>query len=420
MSDSKRHCVVIGAGIVGSSCAWELMKAGHDVTLMDPLLPGQSTSFGNAGCISATAVVPFSYPGVMRQVPGWLLRADGPLRIRWAGIHHVLPWLWKFWRSGSMEQVEAIAEAQRKLMATVRSDYDRILSETGAEWLRARNGHILLYDRREDYERDAWQFELRRRLGQESRPLSSAELAELEPALAECPGAEHRLAFHDPGWEHLLDPGEVVRSIAEAAFHAGARWRQERVVALSPSATGLSLRTDAGDRLDADHVVIAAGVWSASLTTPLGLKVPLGAKRGYHTMVHEPSVEISRPITLASRMFLFTPMRLGLRLAGTAEFAAIDAPPDYRRAESLLRQAREYFPKLEGESYSEWMGQRPMMPDSKPVLGALPGHRNVWCAFGHGHYGLTQGPTTARIITDLIGGREPHVDLAPFAPDRFN
>lgn len=411
--------MVIGAGIVGSACAWELVKAGHEVTLIDPLLPGQSTSFGNAGCISATAVVPFSYPGVMRQVPKWLLSSDGPLSIRWKGVHSVLPWLWKFWRSGSMEQVEAIAQAQCTLMASVRSDYDRILAETGAEWLRAKRGHILIYDRAEHYQRDAWQFELRRRLGQEFRQLSAAELAELEPALADGPGADDRVAFLDPVWEHLVDPGEVVRCIAEAAFHAGARWRQGRVAAIARSDTGVSLRTDSGDLIEADHVVIAAGVWSGSLTAPLGLKVPLAAKRGYHTMVHQPSVEPTRPVTLASRMFLFIPMRLGLRLAGTAEFAAIDTPPNYRRAKMLLEHARHYLPGLKGESYSEWMGQRPMMPDSKPVIGAVPGHENIWCAFGHGHYGLTQGPTTARIIADLIAGREPHVDLAPFRAERF-
>jgi D-amino-acid dehydrogenase len=395
------------------------VKEGHQVTLVDPVLPGQSTSFGNAGCISPNAVIPFSYPGVIRQVPGWLLDSKGPLFIRWAHLPAVLPWLWRFWRAGSMEQVEAIAEAQDRLMSTVRSDYDRILSETGSEWLREKNGLIMLYDSEARFEADAWQFELRKRLGQQWKRLSHDELRDLEPALAEGDAAARRVAVYDPVWAHLVDPAEVTRNIAEAAFAGGAHWLRDKVVSVSESGSGLQLRTAGGQSLDADHVVIAAGVWSGKLLAPLGVRVPLAAKRGYHTMVHQPSVEISHPIMSVSRLFMLTPMRLGLRLAGTAEFAAIDASPDYRRAKVLLEHARHYLPGLEGESYSEWMGQRPMMPDSKPVIGPIPGHDNIWCAFGHGHYGLTQGPTTARIIADLVAGREPHLDLAPFASDRF-
>ena len=419
MSAAPLKCVVIGAGFSGSCSAWELVKDGHDVTVIDPVLPGLSTSYGNAGCISPTAVVPFSYPGVIRQIPRWLLSADGPLKVRWSDLPAVTPWLWKFWRSGSMEKVEAIAEAQNTLMARVKADYDRILAETGAEWLRVSKGHILLYDQRAHYERDAWQYDLRKRLGLGCRELSLAELAELEPALAESPNAAQRVALLDESWEHLVDPAEVVRSIAEAAFAAGAQWRQERVMQLRRTENGSLLSLSGGETVDADVVIIATGVWSNKLTAPLGTRIPLGAKRGYHTMVHQPSATLSRPITLASRSFLFTPMRMGLRLAGTAEFAAIDAKPDYRRARVLLKMARDYLPGLEGESYSEWMGQRPMMPDSKPVIGPLPGQPGIWCAFGHGHYGLTQGPTTGRIIANLVSGRSPGLDLAPFAADRF-
>jgi D-amino-acid dehydrogenase len=419
LNSKKRHCVVIGAGIVGSSCAWRLLRDGHEVTIVDPVLPGQSTSFGNAGCISPSAVIPFSYPGVARQVPRWLLDRAGPLWIRWAHLPNVLPWLWRFWRAGSMEQVEAIAQAQHHLMSEVRADYDQILSETGSDWLREKRGLIMLYDNEQRFKADAWQFDLRERLGQKLTRLSAEELRDLEPALADHPGADDQVALYDPTWQHLLDPGEVTRNIAEAAFAAGANWLQERITSLSRTGEGWRLRTTAGQSLEADEVVIAAGVWSRELAAQLGTRVPLAAKRGYHIMVHEPSAQLSHPVMSMSRMFVLTPMRLGLRLAGTAEFAAIDTSPDYRRAEVLLEHARHYVPDLEGDSYSQWMGQRPMMPDSKPVIGPVPGQRGAWCAFGHGHYGLTQGPTTGRIITDLIAGRDPHLDLTPFSAERF-
>ena len=419
MNATKKHYVVIGAGIVGASCAWHLLKDGHDITVIDSALPGQSTSFGNAGCISCNAVIPFSYPGVIWQVPKWLIDPKGPLYIRWRDLNHLVPWLWKFWRAGTKQQVEAIARAQTALMADVRIDYDRILSEVGAEWMRHKRGFIMLYDCQAHYRRDAWQFELRQALGQEWQQLSLAELHDLEPALAGGHEAANRIALYDATWQHLVDPAEVTRSIAEAAFAGGAQWLQGRVTGIETTEGGVRIRVTPGTAVDAHGVIIAAGVWSGELLKGLGAVVPLAAKRGYHTMVHNPNVELSHPVMAASRWVMMTPMRLGLRVAGTAEFAAIDAKPNYARAKVLLDHARHYLPQLEGESYSEWMGQRPMMPDSKPVIGPLPGHRNIWCAFGHGHYGLTQGPTTGRIIADLVAGRAPHLDLAPFAVNRF-
>lgn len=419
MSQAGKHCAVIGAGIVGSSCAWQLRKEGFQVTLIDPELPGQSTSFGNAGCISPSAVIPFSYPGAIRQVPGWLMDKEGPLVIRFGHLPKAIPWLWKFWRAGSMERVEAIAQAQHDLMATVRADYDLILKETKSEWLSEQRGLIMLYDNEQDYQAERWSLDLRTRLGLEFKKLTGAELAEMEPAFADDPHADQRVAVHDPAWSHLLDPGEVTRNIAEAGFAHGVEWRQERVANLEPRENGVRISLASGETVEADNVVVAAGVWSNRLLKPLGYQVPLAAKRGYHTMVHNPSVGLKHPIMSVSRFFMLTPMRLGLRLAGTAEFAAIDAEPDYQRARILIDHARKYLPGLEGESYSEWMGQRPMMPDSKPVIGRLPDHNRVFFAFGHGHYGLTQGPTSGRIITDLVAGREPHVDLSPFAIDRF-
>ena len=415
MSKAKQHWVVIGAGIVGSSCAWELVTRGFEVTLADPVLPGQSTSFGNAACISPSAVIPYTYPGIIWRVPRWLLDPKGPLFIQWSHLPALAPWLWRYWRTGSTAHVEAIAEAQGRLMASVTADYDRILRETRSEWLREKRGLIMLYDSEKAYLRDQWQFELRERLGQTLRRLEPGELTELEPALS----VDRCVAVYDPVWQHLLDPAEVTRNIAEFAFEHGAAWKQDRVVTIEHQADGVRLQFESGAPVDADGVVIAAGVWSKSLLEPLGLSMPLVAKRGYHTMVHNPTANLSHPVMSVSGTFVMTPLRMGLRIAGTAEFAAVDAPPNYRRAKVLLEKARKFLPGLEGESYSEWMGQRPLLPDGKPAIGRVPGRDNILCAVGHGHYGITQGPTSARIIGDLASGLQPHVDLAPFAVDRF-
>ena len=412
---SKPHCIVIGAGIVGSSCAWHLIRKGARVTLIDSEWPVQGASSGNAGCLCKSSVFPFSHPGAIRKVPGWLLDPHGPMHIRWSQLLPLIPWLYRFWRAGSANRVKEIVSAQATLMNHVIDDYDDILVATGGEDLRENQGMILLYDTEKEFAADAWKYESRKDLGFPWQRLTRDELNSLEPGIQLGEG----VAVFEPEWQHLLDPGATTRWIAEAAIKRGANWMQDRVLAVSDEVRGVSVTAESGRSLQADRLVIAAGVWSSVLTSQLGFKVPLIAKRGYHSMIRNTKLEIRHPIMSASRHVLLTPMAEGLRVSGTAEFAGLDTPPDYRRVNSLLRNARYYAPDLGGEETSQWMGQRPMLPDSLPVIGPLPGRKNVLCAFGHGHYGLTQGPTSGRIISQLVFGEDPGIDLSPFSISRF-
>ncbi len=412
---SKPHCIVIGAGIVGSSCAWHLIRKGARVTLIDSEWPVQGASSGNAGCLCKSSVFPFSHPGAIRKVPGWLLDPHGPMHIRWSQLLPLIPWLYRFWRAGSANRVKEIVSAQATLMNHVIDDYDDILVATGGEDLRENQGMILLYDTEKEFAADAWKYESRKDLGFPWQRLTRDELNSLEPGIQLGEG----VAVFEPEWQHLLDPGATTRWIAEAAIKRGANWMQDRILAVSDEVRGVSVTAESGRSLQADRLVIAAGVWSSVLTSQLGFKVPLIAKRGYHSMIRNTKLEIRHPIMSASRHVLLTPMAEGLRVSGTAEFAGLDTPPDYRRVNSLLRNARYYAPDLGGEETSQWMGQRPMLPDSLPVIGPLPGRKNVLCAFGHGHYGLTQGPTSGRIISQLVFGEDPGIDLSPFSISRF-
>ena len=415
MTGASPRCIVIGAGIVGACCAWELQRRGAQVTLIDALAPGQSTSYGNAGCISRTSVFPFSYPGVARKLPAWLLRSDGPVRIRWSQLAAVGPWLYRFWRSGTPERVREIIAAQFALMSTVTDDYDRLLAATQSEFLRESRGMILIYDSPEDFAADDWKYAVRSELGIPWHELSREEAVAMEPALR--PG--NGVTVFEPDWQHVIDPAALVGRVAQAAIAMGADWLEDRVVAATASHGEVSVFTESGAEARADQLVVAAGVWSNRIIDGFGQRVPLLPKRGYHTMLKQPGVELSRPIMSASRLVLLTPMAAGLRLAGTAEFAALDSPPDFRRAQSLIGNARHYVPELQNGEASQWMGQRPMMSDSVPVLGPLPGFPQVLCAFGHGHYGLTQGPTTGRIIGSLVFGEDPGLDLSPYSIERF-
>jgi len=415
MPGAGLRCVVVGAGTVGSACAWHLQRRGAQVTLIDSELPGQSTSYGNAGCISKTSVFPFSVPGVIRKVPSWLLDPTGPLRIRWAQLPRVSPWLYRFWRAGNARRVQQIVAAQAALMEPVLRDFDKILKDTGSEFLRESRGAILLYESERAFAADAWKYRERERLGLGWRRLAPEELRELEPQVR----LDGGVALLETLWQHVTDPGGLTRRFADDAVERGASWLQDRVAGVSAQAQGVRVSTQSGRTIDADRLVLATGVWTNSLLAQLGYRVPLMAKRGYHVMYAQTDIELQRPVMSATRHVLLTPMRHGLRIAGTAEFAAIDTAPDYARAEALIENARRFVPGLGGSGVTQWMGQRPMMPDSIPVLGPLPRHPSVLCAFGHGHYGLTQGPTTGRIISNLAFGEDPGIDLTPFAITRF-
>lgn len=407
--------VVIGAGIVGSSCAWHLRRKGMEVTLIDKVEPGMSCSYGNASCISRSSVIPFSYPGMIKKVPGWLLDPLGPMRIRPLDFPSLAPWFWRFWRVSSMQNVEQIAVAQKKLMDSVFDDYEHILQATDSTHLYRSKGAIHIYDTESEYEKDRWQIDLRRKLGFDSHRLSTPELSSLVPELKLGNG----VAMMMPDWHQVLDPQKVTRRIAENSFADGTRWVNDNVNTIKSNDHGVVISTDSGNKIAADELVVAAGAWSNKLAQKLDYSVPMLAKRGYHSMIANPGVQLDFPIMSLSRVFVMTPLNDGLRVAGTAEFAALDAKPDYRRAKVLLKHAGHYLDGLKTEGATEWMGQRPMMADSTPVISRSPSHRHVFYAFGHGHYGLTQGPTTGRHIASLVAGEVPSVDLRPFRFDRF-
>lgn len=416
----KKHCVVVGAGIIGSSCAWHLQRKGLQVTLVDAVPPGESCSFGNASCIATSGVVPESTPGMLKKVPRWLMDPLGPVTIRPRDFLALAPWFWRFWRNCNVHKVEEAASAQALLMHLVLDDFDEILDATGFSHLRQSPGAIHIYDSEKEFLTEKWRFDLSKRLGFEYHRLTSSELRSRVPALK----LDNGVGILVPSWHHLVNPAKVTAGISEDFIRNGGYWIQDRVTQVKASdrntpESGVTLKTESGKKLEAGQLVVAAGAWSNSMAEQLDFKVPLIAERGYHSQVSDPGFDLKHPVMSLSRHFVMTPQEDGLRLAGTAEFAALDAKPDYRRAKILLKQAAHYFEGLKTEGVTEWMGQRPAMPDSLPVISASPGHTNVYYAFGHGHYGLTQGPTTGRIIANMVTGSESSINLSAFRFDRF-
>ena len=405
---------VIGAGIIGMCCARWLQRDGHAVTVIDPVAPGQSTSFGNAGIISPTSVAPIAMPGTLARAPGWLLDPMGPLTIRWRYLPRVAPWLLRLLANTRPRRVREIAAALAVLNRPAIDDYEALLGRRDFADLVRRDGHLYVYESARAAAEAAESWRLRAEFGASVAHLGGDELRQMEPAL----GPSVAGAVHVADGAHVVSPVRVVATLAERFVEDGGNIVAARVQAITPAEGGATLRCEGRD-IAADAVVVAAGAWSRRLSAPLGDRVPLETERGYHLTIADPGVMPRRPVSLPEGGFFVTPMEMGLRIAGTVEFAGLDAAPDYRRASAMLPRARRVFPGLRAEGASQWMGFRPTLPDSLPVIGPSPGHRWLHYAFGHSHLGLTEGATTGRMIADMIAGRAGAIDPTPYRVDRF-
>ncbi|MFC6338025.1 FAD-dependent oxidoreductase [Pseudomonas sp. CCM 7891] len=413
-----RHVIVIGAGIVGLSTAHHLLREGAEVTLIDRDPAGDKASFGNAGGIAVTEVIPASVPGLFFKVPGWLLDPLGPLAIRPAHAPKLIPWFLRFSKAGSAAEVKRIAAALAALNGRVYEDLLPLLAENGLMGELHQRGALTVYEHEEAFKKEAGQWDLKRSLGIEVRVLSGSETREMEPALGE---SISRGVF-TPQWSHVNDPKVLVDKLRESLVARGLRILVGEVSSIQPGIGNgsVALGLSHGHQVLADKAVVAAGAWSGILARGVGDKVLLESERGYNTTIADPGVKLSREIIFAERHFVAAPLSCGLRIGGAAEFGGLHAAANFKRSQALTQLAALYLPALKTEGGTFWAGHRPATPDSLPVIGRSTHNPSVIYAFGHGHLGLTQGATTGRLASDIALGKPPLIDLRPYAISRFN
>jgi len=412
---SQPTIAVIGAGMVGTCCALYLQNEGFEVTLLDRGRPGEGASSGNLGGFGVASCPPIAMPGVLAKVPGMLLDVDAPLRIRWRHAMRALPWFVRFAANARRERVEANAAARQSLLDRAHEGIDPLVSEAGAGHLMSRTGLMFTFESEQTFRGAEYAFDLRRRNGVRMDLLDGNEARQVQPALSPNVVRAYRVA----DFSHTLDPLRLVQALADLFLRRGGVFHKGTVRGFETDASGVrAVRVD-GARHAVERVVVAAGVWSRALAAMLGSRVPLEAERGYHTMFNGTDVRMNGGVISVDRHIAVTPMLDGIRAGGIAEFAGTEVPPDPAIGRRVLRHAQALFPGLGNEGITEWMGPRPSHPDSKPVIGRSPLHRNAWFAFGHDHLGLTMGGITGRLVSELAAGKTPSVDLAPFRPDRF-
>lgn len=411
MQHISSEIAIVGAGVVGLAIAEALVAEGREVVLIDPEAPGSGASYGNAGTIADYAVLPVGTPDVLRNLPSLLFNRNSPLAIRPGAMMALAPWLARFARQSLPKAAHRNAVAIAALLGGARDLWHDLATRIGGLDLLQQQGCLYLYETDKAFRAAEADMAYRRDLGVSVDLISPRDLAQLEPNLPEMAGAAYF-----SGASFLSDPGAMVQRLAQSTLqYAGLL--TGRVDRLTRQFDGIIL-DGATFKLHAKRVILSAGAHSRSLAAMAGDPVPLDTERGYHLEWDMPAPLLNRPACPSARGFYLCPMTGRLRAAGTVELGGLTAPPSPHRLERLMEGARSIFPDLP-EPTATWMGFRPSMPDSLPVIGPSRGGRDVIHAFGHGHIGLTLAPITARIVADLVQGREPELDITAYLPTRF-
>ncbi|MFK7869599.1 MAG: NAD(P)/FAD-dependent oxidoreductase [Roseobacter sp.] len=406
---------IIGAGIVGICCALSLQERGARVRLIDRGAPGQETSFGNAGVISPWSIIPQAMPGIWKSIPKMLLRADGPLSVRPAFWPRMIPWGLRFLRHSNEAAARATSDAMETLCQPSVMLYRQHLEGTGHEDLVVDSWYVHAFRSADSASLRDLGFRIRAEKGADLELVGGDQLRQVEPSLS----SDFKAAVLIKGQARARAPGKIAQVLAEKARAQGAEFIRADITSIARATdNGWALSTSTGT-LKAGTIVLAAGVWSAGLLKPLGLKVPLLAERGYHVEFATPGVSLNNSVMDVDAKIVASSMLGGIRVAGASEFGAIDAPADPRKEKLLARQARAMVPDLDATRMTTWMGRRPSFPDSLPALGPIKGQPGLFAAFGHSHYGLMMAPKTGELIADIVAGVAPNTALTPYDPLRF-
>jgi D-hydroxyproline dehydrogenase len=409
----KTDVAIIGAGIIGLAIAFRLAADRREVVVIDPNEAGSGASFGNAGTLAPYACVPIGNPDVLRNLPSLLLSPDSPLAIRLAAAPALLPWLSRFLRQSLPAAARRNGYALAGLLKEAMPAWCALAEQAQLSHLLRREGCLYFYREKMPSKNSEWGARLRDELGVRQEWLTPAEVANLEPTLPPTAGG---LFFRDAA--HIVDPAVLTSRLAAAAESNGAAFQRARVQRLEPL-NGGRIRLTCNDRIvEAGFVVIAAGAWSRPLARQVGENIPLDTERGYHVEFAVDAVSIRRPVSPVDLGFYITPMQGRLRVAGSVELGGLYAPINPKRIALLERGVRKLFPGL-GPVQAQWLGFRPSLPDSLPVIGRGRRCKNLIHTFGHGHLGMTLAGVTSRIVASIIENRKEIPDLSAFRPNRF-
>ena len=407
---------IIGGGIIGYSIALSLQKSGKTVFIIDRNDKNSNASRKNAGAFAFADLIPLATPEVLLSAPKWLLDPTGPLYVHPGYIFSVFPWMMRFWQASWHHRFTQSLIAQASLMALSRDALERQVNELNAEFLLHRRGQLRLYQHTEHFHKSAKFWSACREYNVPFELLDSPEkIAEVQS------GLDDRFvhAGYTPNWINVSDPNSWMQHIEKSFVARGGIQIKSNVDGISPKQTNVVIKMD-GRELNALFCVVAAGAWSKKLASGIGDRIPLDTERGYNITLQVANFELDTHLTFAEHGFVISNVNSGIRVGGAVEFAGLNKAPNFHRADALLKKAENFLPILRTAIIeNKWMGFRPSLPDSLPVIDHSSISRRVLYAFGHGHLGLTQAAGTAEIVTDLIIGQSPKINVSAFSAKRF-
>ncbi|MFL9992267.1 FAD-binding oxidoreductase [Paraburkholderia sediminicola] len=407
--------IVLGAGIVGVSSALHLQDRGRRVALVDRRGPGEETSFGNAGLIERSSVVPYGFPRDLGTLLRYMRNQSTDLYWDYKALPSFATWLARFWWASSPERLEAAARDMLPLIRESVVEHDVLIERAGLERLVHDGGWIEAFRTRTEFERQAAAAEVTAsQYGLRVAPFDAELLLAREPGLSA--GFCGALHWQDP--KSISNPGALTKGYARLFKNGGGTLLLGEATTVRLEGDAWTVQTSQG-RISAKQVVVALGPWSDKVFAPLGYRIPLRAKRGYHMHYAPTKAMLSVPLVDTEKGYVVAPMEGRLRLTTGVEIARREAAPtgiQLARAESIARPVFGLGRRLDD---APWLGLRPCTPDMRPVIGQAPRHRGLWFAFGHNHHGLTLGPVTGRLLAEMMTGAEPFADPFPFRPERF-
>jgi len=416
MAELKADVLVLGAGMVGVGAALHLQRKGRDVVLVDRHeLAGEETSHGNGGLIECASVFPYMFPRDFGQILRYALMRAPQVRYHFSDLPIFLPWLVRYFRASSPERALHSAMAELPLIQRSLIEHEALIEEARVPELLRRTGWIKLFRSDATLAIAVSELERARQYGVDGEVLDAAAIAAREPHLT----GDFKGAVHFPAPGFVPDPGGLTKAYAALFGRRGGRYLVGDARTLEQSGTRWRMATLEGT-ITAREVVVAMGPWSDQIFAPLGYKIPLAVKRGYHLHVKAGgNAVLHHPVLDVDNGFLLAPMSRGIRITTGAEFARRDAAPTPVQVERALPRAHALFPLGEPVDARPWMGARPCLPDMLPVIGRAPRHNGLWFDFGHQHHGLTLGPATGRLLAEMMTGETPFADVRPFAAERF-
>ncbi|MDG1753091.1 MAG: FAD-dependent oxidoreductase [Thalassotalea sp.] len=416
--NNKKHIAVVGAGIIGINCAVELQARGYQVTLIDKGAVGEGCSKANAGHFATEQILPLAEPSILLQLPKMLLNPLGPVALSPKHFPKSFPWFIKFIANMFQSKRSKNIQALKNINKHAIDYYKPLLKAAEAEHLLIEKGSLLVYENT-PLEKIKKQHQAYLKQGIKVKLLDKGQTLLLEPNLHR--NIQYSLYFTEVA--HTLNPLALSQKLNEFGQALGYTFKSFNVKTINHSDSQVEL-SDGEECLTFDHVVISTGAWSETLLKQLNYKLPIEAERGYSLDLSEQTKnQLNRPVASAERRFIITPMSHGLRLAGTAEFAGLTQTANMKRAATLHKNAQfilNELPKLSEEKSHAWMGCRPSLPDSLPVICSAPNHKNITFALGHQHLGLTLGAISGKLIGQIISNEKTAIDISPFSISRFN